>query len=170
MSTIHDFLGFDPATTETVDTFEGRPDPVPEGSYKMAATVARRQNNKNADGWFWYFEFTIIGGEYEGRIIIHRFNIINKNATAEQIGRGQMKKFLEVIGVPLPEDEDAMLGVAFVGTVKCKKDSFVGRNGEKIERINNEITRLDPLDGNEPKPQTAPTQEPAGDDTPPWGN
>jgi Protein of unknown function (DUF669). len=173
MSTINDFLGFDPNATEAVDTFEGRPDPVPEGIYEMTAVTAKRTNTKSGDGWFWFMEFGILKGEYEGRTVAHRFNIVNKNETAERIGRGQMKRFLDVIGVTAPENEDAMLGIAFLGSVKCVKGSFLSKSGEKIDTINNEITRLDPLgQATETKTQ-APSQkksQTADDETPPWGN
>ena len=90
-STISDFLGFDPHTTEAAESFEGRQEPVPNGTYKAAATSAARKHNKNNTGWFWELVFTVIEGQYEGRTVTHRFNMANQSDEAVAIGRSHIR-------------------------------------------------------------------------------
>ena len=55
---VNDFLGFNPYETEAAESFEGRQEPVSNGTYKAVATSAVRKHNKNNTGWFWELVFT----------------------------------------------------------------------------------------------------------------
>jgi len=164
MSTIHDFLGFNPHETEAIENFEGQHEPIPNGEYKAVASQAKRKHNKAGDGWFWEMTFTIIEGEYEGRTVVHRFNMENRSEQAVAISRGHMRRFLDCIGNLEPKDEEDLINVVLRITTKCKKQSYQNRKGVQTEGIFNEITRFDP-DTSEPpqKPETkteAPKQAP----------
>ena len=163
MSTVNDFLGFDPNETEAAESFEGRQEPIPNGRYKAVATSATRKHNKSDTGWFWELVFTVVEGEYEGRTVTHRFNMANPNSEAVAIGRSHMKRYLESIGNLEPKDEEALCNIAVFITVTCKKSAYTNRNGKSVEGINNEITKIDPAftEPKEPapaaeKPKTAP--------------
>ena len=161
---VNDFLGFNPHETEAAESFEGRQEPIPNGTYKVVATSAARKHNKNNTGWFWELVFTVIEGQYEGRTVTHRFNMANPNDEAVAIGRSHMKRYLDAIGNLEPKDEDALCNIAVVITVTCKKNEYTNRNGKRVEGINNEITRIDPA-FNAPKEPAAAAAKPA---TPPW--
>jgi hypothetical protein len=164
MSTINDFLGFDPHSTEASESFEGRQEPIPNGTYKAVATSAARKHNKNNTGWFWELVFTVIEGQHEGHTVTHRFNMMNPNDEAVAIGRSQMKRYLDAIGNLEPRDEDALCNIAVVITVACKKSTYTNRNGKQVDGINNEITKIDPA-VNKPKEQVVASAKPA---TAPW--
>jgi len=159
-NTVNDFLGFNPHETEAAESFEGRQEPIPNGSYKAVATSAARKHNKNNTGWFWELVFTVIEGQYEGRTVTHRFNMANPNDEAVAIGRSHMKRYLDAIGNLEPKDEDALCNIAVVITVSCKKNTYTNRNGKQVEGINNEITKIDPA-ASAPKEQTAAPAKPA---------
>jgi hypothetical protein len=159
-STISDFLGFDPHSTEASESFEGRQEAIPNGRYKAVAISATRKHNKNNTGWFWELVFTVIEGQYEGRTVTHRFNMANPNDEAVAIGRSHMKRYLEAIGNLEPKDEDALCNIAVFITVTCKKNTYTNRNGKAVEGINNEITKIDPA-FNEPPAQTTASAKPA---------
>jgi hypothetical protein len=159
MSTVNDFLGFDPNETEASEFFEGRTEPIPNGKYKAVATSAQRKHNKTNTGWFWEIVFTIIEGQYEGRTITHRFNMANPSDEAVAIGRSQMKRYLESIGNLEPKDEEALCNIAVFITAACKKSTYINRNGQETEGINNEITKIDPA-FTEPKEQTSASEKP----------
>ena len=161
---VNDFLGFNPHETEAAESFEGRQEPIPNGTYKVVATSAVRKHNKNNTGWFWELVFTVIEGQYEGRTVTHRFNMANQSDEAVAIGRSHMKRYLDAIGNLEPKDEDALCNIAVVITVTCKKNEYTNRNGKRVEGINNEITKIDPA-FNAPKEPTAATTKPT---TPPW--
>jgi len=166
MSTINDFLGFNPQETEAATSLEGRQEPIPNGRYLAAATSAVRKNNKKKDGWFWEFTFTVIDGEYEGRTVAFRFNMENPSEQAVAIGRKQMKRYLEAIGNVEPNDESDMLNIAIWITVICKKSSY-SRDGKQVEGINNEITQIDST-SDEPKPKQEPETKAEPPKRAPW--
>ena len=163
MSSINEFLGFNPNETEAAESFEGRHEPIPNGRYKAVATSAKRTHTKKGDGWFWELVFTITEGEYEGKTVIHRFNMLNASEEAVSIGRSQLKRYLDSIGNLEPKDESDLCHIAVYITVGCKKDSYVNRKGEKTEAINNEITRIDSFSEEPPKEEA---KEPSS--VPPW--
>ena len=164
MSTIADFLGFDPSETEAIENFEGKQPAMPEGEYKAVASKAERKRNKAGDGWYWEFVFTVIDGEYKGRTITHYFNMMTRNEIATRIGQGQMKRFLVAISNLAPKNEADLLGIPISLQVKCRKDTY-SKNGQQVETISNTISRIDPCDNNPPA-QQAPT---AGkSDDAPW--
>jgi hypothetical protein len=164
MSTIHDFLGFDPNTAEAAETFEGRQEPIPNGKYKAVATTATRKHTKSGNGWFWELVFTLVEGEYEGKNVTHRFNMVNPSEEAVAIGRSHMKRYLDSIGNLEPKDESDLCHIAVFITIACKKNTYTNRNGESVEGINNEIVKIDPFENAAPKEQAA-TEKPA---TAPW--
>ena len=164
MSTVNEFLGFDPHGTEAAESFESRQEPIPNGTYKVVASSAHRKHNKNNTGWYWEIVFTVIEGAYEGRAVTHRFNMANPNDDAVAIGRSHMKRYLESIGNLEPRDEEALCNIAVFITVACKKNTYTNRNGKQVEGINNEITKIDPA-FNAPKEQPTASAKPA---TAPW--
>ncbi|MCL2622940.1 MAG: DUF669 domain-containing protein [Planctomycetaceae bacterium] len=171
---IENFLGFNPQQTEGIEELGERREPVPEGTYKVVAAKAERQHTKEKKGWFWYFLFVIIGGEYDGKTLEHRFNIVNPSDDAQRIGQGQMKRFLEAIKVLEPENEEAMYDIPFMVTVKCRKNSYVNKKGVQVDGISNEIVRFDPLGQSDATPPAAKSESAATDsgetkdDSAPW--
>jgi hypothetical protein len=164
MSTIVDFLGFNPSETEAIENFDSKQPAIPEGEYKAVASQAERKRNKAGDGWYWEFVFTVVEGEYKGRTITHYFNMMTRNEIATRIGQGQMKRLLIAINNLTPANEAAMLNVPVRLCVKCVKNTFT-KDGREVEVINNTISRIDPCDNNPPA-QQAPM--PGNFDTAPW--
>jgi len=165
MTTINDFLGFNPYETEAAESFEGRHEPIPNGRYKAVATSAQRKHTKSGKGWFWELVFTIAEGGCEGKTVTHRFNMVNPSDDAVAIGRSQMKRYLDAIGNLEPKDESELCDIAVYITVGCKKDTYTNRKGEQAEGIFNEITKIDPYCDAPPK-EEAPAKEPSK--LPPW--
>jgi hypothetical protein len=176
-NTINDFLGFNPNETEAAESLEGKREVIPNGDYKAVVSKAERKNNKASTGWFWELTFTLLEGDHEGKTVIHRFNMVNDNDTAVQIGRSQMKKFLETIKNLSPKDESYLCNIPVIITVKCKNSTFTNKNGEKVDTINNEITQIESVRDpakvaapKEPKAETEaePEKEAETKKTPPW--
>jgi hypothetical protein len=169
-STISEFLGFDPHTTEASESFGARQEAIPNGQYKAAVTSAKRTHTKSGKGWFWEMVFTVIEGQYEGHTVTHRFNMANPSEEAVAIGRSHMKRYLDCIGILDPKDESDLCDITVLITVACKKSTYTNRNGEPTEGINNEITKIDSLSNDPPPkqepPKSAPGKEPSK--VPPW--
>jgi hypothetical protein len=153
MSAIIDFLGFDVEATSVVEVL-GKIDPILNGIYRAKVTSAERRPTKQCvDCWFWLLQFTITAGEFAGRCLPFRFNIVNTNQQAEEIGRGQLCHYLHCIGNLSPNSADDLCNVPVLITVVTRKNSFTGRNDEVIEGVTNEIVRIEPCkDQAEPMP------------------
>ena len=144
MSTIIDFLGFDPSSTPVIESFEGRKDPISNGVYPAKVTSAERKPTKQCPNcWFWLLQFTIIAGEFAGRSLAYRFNIVNTTPFAEERGRGQLAHYLHCIDNLSPQSEADLCGVPVMITVATRKSTFTGSNGETVESVTNEIVHVD---------------------------
>jgi hypothetical protein len=153
MSAIAPFdIGFDVKTTPVVEFFE-RQDPLPIGTYQMRATSAQRKPTKQCENcWYWQLDFTVIGGDYRGRIFPIRFNIVNTNPEAEAIGRGQLCSYLHCIDNRSPKSEADLCGVPVRVTVTIKKRPFTDANGKDREGMVNEVVRLEPCTAQSDEP------------------
>jgi hypothetical protein len=144
MTKTAEFLGFDVSSTQVVEVF-GKIDPVPKGVYKAKVTSAERRVTKQCDDcWFWLLQFTIIAGEFAGRSLDFRFNIVNTNKQAEEIGRGQFRHYLNCIDNLSPQSEADLCDVPVMITVETRKGMFTGRDDKEIEGVTNEIVRIKP--------------------------
>ena len=148
------FLGFDASTTPVIESFEGRKDPIANGVYPSKVTSAERKTTKQClNCWFWVLQFTITAGEFAGRSIPFRFNIVNTNPFAEERGKGQMAHYLHCIGNLSPQSEADLYNVPVMITVATRKSTFTGSNGETVESMVNEIVHVDSYrDQAEPMP------------------
>ena len=165
MSSNNEWLGFDPHTTEASGSFKSGQEPIPNGRYQAIATSADRKRTKSGNGWFWELTFTIAEGQYEGKTIVHRFNMVNPSEEAVAIGRSHLKRYLDSIGNLNPLDESELCNITVWIEVECKKSSYVNRKGEQAEGINNEIVKIDPYSNAPPPPKAATTGQSS---VPPW--
>lgn len=51
--------------------------------------------------------------EYAGRLVWHNFNVVNPNEKAVQIGRGQLKRLNQILGIKELEDTAELHGQPF---------------------------------------------------------
>ena len=172
MNTV-DFLGFNPDEVEPAKSFDGGNKAIPEGNYKMVASKCAFVTNKDNAGKHWKFDFTVADGDFVGAEITERFNVVNRNTQAATIGQRQLAGYLETIGVKNPKSESDMLNIAFTGYVKCRKNHWTNKAGEKVESTQNYLARIDKWNFTE-KVAAASSATPAepeteiADDTPPW--
>ena len=139
-------LGFDLATTTPIEFLGEKREPMLPGIYPARVTSAIRKFTKECvDCWYWQLTFTVDGGEYDGRYLFVRYNIVNtKSPLAEEIGRSQMAHYLHTIGQLAPQCEADLCGVPVLITVGTRKNTFTGRNGEEVEGVVNEIVKIEP--------------------------
>jgi hypothetical protein len=144
MTATTDFLGFDPSSTPEVESFESRKDPIPNGVYRAEVISAERKPTKQCpNSWFWELQFTIAAGEFAGRCIPFRFNVVHASEQAIKIGRGQLVHYLRCIGKHSPKSAADLCGVPIKITVATRKNTFTSSNGESVEGVVNEIVHID---------------------------
>ena len=139
-------LGFNPFSVSPIETLEGKKELIPPAVYLAKVTGALRRPTKQCpDCWYWLLTFSIIGGEFEGRSLPARFNIVNTNDEAQEIGRSQFRHYLDCIGCLNPKSEAELRDVPVLITVGTRKGSFKKRNGEEVPTAMSVIERIDPF-------------------------
>lgn len=99
---------------------------LPNGNYDVAITKAEIKDTKSG-GKMINLCFKVFAGEYTNRTVFASLNIVNSSEKAQQIGRGQFKKILEILEMPqkLSNIED-LLGRMLTITVKVEKSEQWG--------------------------------------------
>jgi hypothetical protein len=147
--------GFDASQVDPNTTFE----PIPAGKYLAAITESEMKPTKSNTGTYLQLTFTVLEGEFRGRVLWARLNLSNPNATAVKIAQGELSAICRAVGVLQPRDSVELHNLALLITVKVVKRSD-----------NNDLTNE--IKGYEPKsaaPTVAkPQQAPATSTTPPW--
>jgi len=130
-------------------------EPIPAGKYVVAMTASEKKPTKKGDGHYLELEFTVTGGEYNGRKIWDRLCIEHPNKQAVEIARGSLSAICRAVGVMQPRDSIELHNIPLVAVVKVKKRAD---NGE----LTNEIS------GYLPKVHTETAAEPDSSEPAPW--
>lgn len=128
--------GFNAAEVEPTSSF----DPLPAGKYLAAVTESEMKPTKNGSGNYLQLTFTIVEGEFKGRVLWARLNLNNPNATAVKIARSELSAVCHAVGVMQPRDSVELHNLPLLITVKLKKRTD---NGE----LTNEIKGYEPKAG-----------------------
>jgi len=130
---------------------------IPAGKYLAAVTESEMKPTKNGSGSYLQLTLTILEGDYKGRVLWSRLNLVNPNQTAVKIAQGELSAVCRATGVMTPRDSCELHNIPLLITVKVKKRED---NGE----LSNEVK------GFEPKPTAASKtqQAPQTSTTPPW--
>lgn len=111
--------GFD---ASKVKPDEGRPAPLPEGRYRLAATASEWKDTKNKKGKYIAWTFTVLEGPFKGRKIFEQMNLQNPSQQASDIAKGQLSALCHAVGVMKPKDAAELQDIPFWAQVGCKKD------------------------------------------------
>ena len=88
------------ADLNDVDTTEARElgdnSPFPPGEYTAYIDESERKTTKAGDGEYLSTKWIINGGEHDGRVIFHNFNLWNKNDVAVNIAKSEWRAVCEV--------------------------------------------------------------------------
>ena len=71
--------------------------PLPAGWYPAEIIKSELKETKNKDGKYLLFCFRIIDGEFKGRMVFTNLNIVNKNAVAVKMARGDLKAICDAV-------------------------------------------------------------------------
>lgn len=155
----------DLSTTQVSNGFE----PLPAGQYKASVIETELVPTKDDSGQLLKAKFKVLEGEYTNRTIITRFNLINKNAQAQEIGRGQLKALATYSGHPNPNqirNTEELHGrpVIITLSVKPAKDGYDASNEIKAYAYvggNQGRTGTLSVPSGPPKPPAPPAPAPA---------
>jgi len=129
---------------------------IPAGNYLATITASEMRPTKSGNGGYLQLTFTILEGDYKGRVLWSRLNLQNPSAMAVKIAQSELSAICRAVGVMQPRDSVELHNIPLLITVKCVK-----RAGS--DELSNEIK------GYEAKPQyAAPTSSTPVSDAAPW--
>lgn len=145
-------FGFD---TSEVDVNDGPSyELLPEGEYTLVGLEAEERETASG-GEMIAAKFEVIGGgKANGRWVWMNFNIVNKNETAQRIGRQQLVAWATACGKPDADDTDKLLGKKFNAIIGIQK----GTGGYKDS---NTIKQFLFSEGDAPKAASKPAEKAA---------
>jgi len=146
-----DLNGFDARTIEPTADFE----PIPAGKYLAAITDSEMKPTKSGTGSYLQLTFTILEGEYKGRLLWARLNLDNPNPLTVKIARGELSAICRAVGVMQPKDSVELHNLPLTLRVKVKKREDTGE-------LVNEVKGYAKKEAATGQPQQA------ADNTPPW--
>ena len=103
-------LDFDAEKIQPQASFE----PVPTGEYTVMITESDLKPTKSGDGQYLQLVYEILDGDYKGRKIWDRLNLINKNSTATEIAQRSLSAICHSVGVLHPKDSAELHNKPFV--------------------------------------------------------
>lgn len=128
---------------------------APEGTYQLIITKAEYGDNKAGTGKLVRAEYEIVHDEHKGKVWGY-YNIINPNEQAARIGRNELRRIGDAVGVKIDTDNlTPLIDKVFTADLKHKTSTY---NGET--RTNLEIKKVH-MDN-----QPAPTSIPGMSDVP----
>lgn len=104
------FLNLSGIETKTSNDDDKKWEPLPKGKYDLRCNeveigeTKKKKSGEANKGRYIKAQFKVNVGEHENRVLYHYFNYENDNKQAEDIGKKQIKEFLEASNYPTPED------------------------------------------------------------------
>jgi len=149
---------------EALKDQRGNYDPIPAGWYTVIVDESELRTNKAGTGQYVWMAFRVIDGEYNGRKVFHRFNTLNSNPTAQEIGHRELSRLTAAVGLGGFQDTQELHGKPLGIKVKIRKD-LTGNFAD-----DNEITAFRPVGEAAPAAPSAAPAAPAWAAAPqqPW--
>lgn len=105
-------------------------DPVPAGDYPAVAIDSEVKDTKNGTGQYLQVTFEVIEGEYKGRKLWGRYNLVNQNKQAEEIGHAQLKQLSVAAGKPNARDSSELHNIPVILKVTMRNDEQYGAQND----------------------------------------
>ena len=103
-------LNFDASTVEPLGSFE----PIPLGDYMVIISATEMKPTKDGKGQYLQLTYDVVDGEYKGRKIFDRLNLINDNKTAQEIAQRALSSICRAVGVMRPQRTEELHSKSFV--------------------------------------------------------
>jgi Protein of unknown function (DUF669). len=145
------------------DVAGGDIQPLPDGWYEVVTSDATEKANKNTPGHHIGVTFTVVGDDYNGRLVWGTYNVDNPSATAQKIGLGELKRMMLAAGLDKMADVDDLNDLTLwikVGRDKKNADRNVVKAYRK-DAPGKEEPSAEPAAKPAPDPVAAPAAKPA---------
>ena len=89
-------------------------DPIPVGEYLVIISASEIKETQSGDGKYLQLVYDVVDGEYHGRKLFDRLNLINKNETAQKIAQQALSAICRAVGVMSPKDTNELHDKPFI--------------------------------------------------------
>ena len=149
---------FDPNSVPDQRNF----DMIPPGKYPVTITQSEMRETKNGAGKYLWLEMQITGGEYQGRLLWDRLNLVNANPQAVEIAQQSLGAICKAIGLASCSDSEQLHMKPRLAIVKVKP-------AQGQYEASNEVKGYEPAGGSVTQMATTKAFQPASaTKTPPW--
>jgi hypothetical protein len=117
---------FDATTVEPNKPFE----PLPPGRYLVQIVTSEMRPTKDGMGQYLWLEMDVLEGEYVGRKLFDRLNLVNGNPTTVEIAQRTLSAICRAIGRMQVQDSEELHLIPLIADVKVKppKDGYDASN------------------------------------------
>ena len=122
-------LNFNAAAVEPQQSF----DALPPGRYEAIISASEMKDTKAGTGQYLLLTFDVVGGQYEGRKLWSRLNLVNPNATAVQIAERELSAICHCVGILVPEESEELHDALLVIDVIQELNPMSGQQTNRIK-------------------------------------
>lgn len=163
-------LNTDITNVDPTNTF----DVIPAGDYLVTITESEFRDTKDLSGKYLNLKLEIQGGQYQGRKLFDRLNLINRNQKAVEIATRTLSQIGHAVGVLQIQDSEVLHHKPMFAIVIVKKDPARGPQNEvkgykKAQMQQTSAFQAPIAQHSAPQPQQTPAfPPPAANAVPPW--
>lgn len=106
-------LNFDANDVEPMGVLEV----LPIGEYTVVISETDMKEASTGKGQYLQLVFSVIDGEYKGRKIFDRLNIVNESTTAQEIAQRGLSSICRAVKVMHPQDSDELKDIPLIVVV-----------------------------------------------------
>jgi hypothetical protein len=148
-------LNFNAAEVQPQQSF----DALPPGRYEAIISASEMKDTKAGTGQYLQLTFDVVGGQYEGRKLWSRLNLVNPNATAVQIAERELSAICHCVGILVPADSEELHDALLVIDVIQELNPQSGQQTNRIKGYSQVSA---------PAPKAKPAAPAAGKGATPW--
>lgn len=98
-------------------------DPLPAGEYACIITDSELKHTKDGSGQYLEVKLEVQSGEFTGRTLFDRLNLINSNKTAVEIAQRQLAQVCNAVGILQVADSQQLHYKPLIAVVKVRPAS-----------------------------------------------
>ena len=155
-------MNFDASTVQPTSGY----DPLPNGEYLVVAIASDMKTASKSGGQYLEVELEVLDGNFKGRKVWDRINLINPSAKTVEIAQRQLSSLCHATGVMNVTDSAQLHNIPVIATIKYKdpQNGYGASNDVRgYKKANDQSTPQAPQ-----QQAAVPTTQAAGA-TPPWG-
>jgi len=132
-------LNFDANEVEPLGSFE----PLPVGEYIVVISSSEMKDASTGRGQYLQLVYDVIEGDYKGRKLFDRLNLVNESTQAQEIAQRALSSICRAVGVMHPQQSEELHDKPFVVKV-------VIRPAKGEYQASNAVREYKPLEEEQP--------------------